>query len=69
MHSEAMIVRVDDETVRLLMEGISYLTGICEKNDLDFDVNNLPHCKKLNLYKIEQLKDFGRYRSLYPNVH
>lgn len=57
MHSEAMIGRVDDETVKLLMESISYLTGICEKNDLDFDVNNLPHRKNLNLYQIEQLKD------------
>lgn len=56
MQNEAMIGRVDDEAVRLLMESISYLTGICEKNYLDFDVNSLPHYKKLKLHQVEQLK-------------
>lgn len=58
MQSESMIGRVDDETVRLLMESISCLTGICENNNVDIDYNELPHCKKLKMHQIEQLKDF-----------
>ena len=52
-----MIGKVDDETVRLLMESISYMTGFCENNNVDIDYNDLPHCKKLKVYQIEQLKD------------
>lgn len=55
MQNEAMIGRVDDETVRSLMESISYLAGICENNNVDIDYNDLPHCKKLKLYQVEQL--------------
>ncbi len=60
MQNEAMIGRVDDEAVRLLMESISCLTDICENNNVDIDYIDLPHCKKLKVYQIEQLKDLMR---------
>jgi hypothetical protein len=56
MQNEAMIGRVDDETVRLLMGSISYLVAICEENNIDIDFNNLPHCNKLKTYQVDQLK-------------
>lgn len=57
MQNAVMIGRVDDETVRSLMESISYLASICENNNVDVDYNDLPHCQKLKLHQIEQLKD------------
>lgn len=60
MQNEAMVSRVDDEAVRLLMESISYLTTVCENNNVNIDYNDLPHCKKLKVYQVEQLKDLMR---------
>jgi hypothetical protein len=60
MQNEAMVGKLDDETVRLLMESISYLATIIENNNVDVDFNDLPHCQKLKLCQVGQLKSLMR---------
>lgn len=48
--------RLDDDTARCLMESISYLATLCRNNNLPFDINGLPHYKKLNVHQINYLK-------------